>query len=312
MNLKFAITREDYLIEKEIIETYSLNNPLIVASGGCTILGLKSVWPNINISAFDFNPNQIDHCKQKIVFSHQNNTKALNINHLNDNAFNQSGEFEDLFKLFRKFFELFIAKDNQIELFFNKNTKPNLRIQIIKFWINNPYFSALFTSVFHDDLLIAMFSESAIQHAAKQSYPSYFKQQITKGLLQENAHTNPWLQHILLGYFIDADYYCTQFDTKSIQFITGTLLDVPNITQYDFLSLSNIFDWSSVDEIKLWAKTCSILKQNSIILIRQLNSQVDLSQYFTDFSIEHELMDRLLITDRSLFYNSFLVLRKNK
>jgi S-adenosylmethionine-diacylglycerol 3-amino-3-carboxypropyl transferase len=80
------------------------------------------------------------------------------------------------------------------------------------------------------------------------------------------------------------------------------------ISRIDFFSLSNIFDWSSSEEIKAISdKFNSEAKPGSVILIRQLNNENDLASYFTSYSFDHQLGQELLEKDRSMFYNRILI-----
>ena len=64
-NVLFGVAREDYKIEASLIEKNNYKNLLTVCSGGCVPLSLKAIFPDLNVVAYDINPNQIDHCKKK-------------------------------------------------------------------------------------------------------------------------------------------------------------------------------------------------------------------------------------------------------
>ena len=64
-NVLFAVAREDHKIEASLIEKNNYRNLLTVCSGGCVPLSLKAIFPDLNVVAYDINPNQIDHCKKK-------------------------------------------------------------------------------------------------------------------------------------------------------------------------------------------------------------------------------------------------------
>ena len=65
-NVLFAVSREDHEIEASLIKKNNYKNLLTVCSGGCVPLSLKTIYPDLNIVAYDINPNQIDHCEKKI------------------------------------------------------------------------------------------------------------------------------------------------------------------------------------------------------------------------------------------------------
>ena len=64
-NILFGVAREDHKIEASLIEKNNYKNLLTVCSGGCVPLSLKTIFPDLNVVAYDINPNQIDHCKKK-------------------------------------------------------------------------------------------------------------------------------------------------------------------------------------------------------------------------------------------------------
>ena len=64
-NVLFGVSREDHKIEASLIEKNNYKNLLTVCSGGCVPLSLKAIFPDLNVVAYDINPNQIYHCKKK-------------------------------------------------------------------------------------------------------------------------------------------------------------------------------------------------------------------------------------------------------
>ena len=52
----------------------------------------------------------------------------------------------------------------------------------------------------------------------------------------------------------------------------GTLYEVPNIENYDLVSLSNLFDWSDEKTIKKTTNFLSKLSTGSGVILRQLNN----------------------------------------
>jgi S-adenosylmethionine:diacylglycerol 3-amino-3-carboxypropyl transferase len=82
--------------------------------------------------------------------------------------------------------------------------------------------------------------------------------------------------------------------------------NVESYAEYDFVGLSNIFDWSEDQQIaKLARKLSNELSSGSIILFRQLNSHKNFRKYFSAKIVwEDSLINRLHKEDRSLFYQS--------
>lgn len=288
--LQFAITREDPEIELEIIRKFGCKNMLAICSGGDTLLAVKAACPEVKVSGLDFNPHQLAHFKNKIV-----NPKIF-----------KEGNFESLFKLWREFFNEFIlSQEDTRKLFVDGKDLDAI--------FSNKYWPVSFDLFFHDSFLKAMFGEAAIQHAPKGSYPRYFEKAFTRGLRSPEFRSNPFLQHLFFGNYLSLPgHYNGSFSSADFNLIEGMLSDVPHLAQYDLVQLSNIFDWSSLEQIK---ETCRLLDQKltpgAIVLIRQINNESPVAEYLgPDFTIHQELADKLQRNDRSLFYSKIIVAEK--
>lgn len=288
--LQFAITREDPEIELEIIRTFGCKSMLAICSGGDTLLAVKDKFPQVKVSGLDFNPNQLQHFKNKI----------------NNPTIFKEGNFESLFKMWRNFFNEFVMSPEDTKKLFTDGR--NLE-QIF----SNKYWPVSFDLFFHDSFLLAMFGEAAIQHAPKGSYPRYFEKAFTRGLNSPQFKENPFLQHLFFGNYISyPEFYHSDFSQDDFTLFEGMLADVPQLSQYDLVQLSNIFDWSSLEQIK---ETCKLLDDQlnpgAILLIRQINNESPVAEYLgPDFKIHHELGTKLQEGDRSLFYSKIIVAEK--
>jgi S-adenosylmethionine:diacylglycerol 3-amino-3-carboxypropyl transferase len=65
-NVLFAVTREDFKIEYEIIKDRNYKKILSVCSGGCVPLSLKTLLNELEITAFDINTHQLKHLEKKV------------------------------------------------------------------------------------------------------------------------------------------------------------------------------------------------------------------------------------------------------
>ena len=103
---KFGIAREDPIFELEAIDYITASSVVCVGSGGCIPLSLKYLRPNLTVTAFDFNPNQIEliHQKNSCLDLAAGPERVCRLRQLN-----QSGEFEGLFRLFRQTLLEFIS-----------------------------------------------------------------------------------------------------------------------------------------------------------------------------------------------------------
>ena len=90
--------------------------------------------------------------------------------------------------------------------------------------------------------------------------------------------------------------------------IHGALANVPDLERFDLVSLSNITDWMSRDDIAALARTLRDgLRKGARLLFRQLNNDTDLAALFSDLRFDLAFGEQLLASDRSLFYSSIAV-----
>jgi S-adenosylmethionine-diacylglycerol 3-amino-3-carboxypropyl transferase len=297
-SLQFAITREDPQLELEIIRRYQVDEVLLVCSGGDTVFAVKSAAPAVKITAFDFNPTQIAHFQRK---AHSP------ISELNQEPIGvcQIGNFESLFRQWRSFIHEFVAGPE-----FLQSCLVSASSDQIKNITTHAYWPVSFDLFFHDSLLRAMFTERAIQHAPQGSYPRYFQQAFERGLASNGFNQNPFLQHLLTGEFSDLPTYLAQRpDVSNVELVTGSIHEVQDLSRFGLIQLSNIFDWSTPEEIR---STCQLLatgmRPGSILLLRQINNDVPLEDFLgPTFQIDHHLGQSLLAKDRSLFYSRIIV-----
>ena len=313
--IQFAVVREDPLVEAAIIEKFKIKKLLLVCSGGCSVLSLKALFPDLNICAFDFNQAQIDLTQAKLNHLKQTKTfnQVFNIEDPTATGLNQCGNFESLFRGFRDFIFDFILDKESMRLIFSEEEIKSSNTLLFE----HRYWPVAFSLFFSDPLLQTMFGEAAIQHAPRGSYPRYFQQVFEKGLKTKGAHKNYFLHHVLLGHYINQPeclpYYLTHPNNLNVNldFIHGPIQAVEDLKSFDLIQLSNIMDWMSEDENKVIADY--ITKNTSsgaILLIRQLNNEQSVLSYFPDFELDQPLSESLYSIDRSLFYSSILCFKR--
>ena len=123
-----------------------------------------------------------------------------------------------------------------------------------------------------------------------------------------DSYLNPFLQHVFQCYYSSeaAFPYMTPGFNQELEFIEGTLYDVPDISSYNFVSLSNLFDWSEIEFVEKCADYLSQLKAGSPVLLRQLNNHKDWIDIFKTHFKEDKSFDSYWQThDRSMFYDHF-------
>ena len=309
--LKFAVVREDAELEALLVRETGAQAVLLVASGGCTALALKHAFPKLDVVAFDFNPTQLAHVREKAAAVERGELRQLNVGDASRAGLNQRGDFEGLFRTLRTFLLEFVLAQEELEAFFSPRTTLKARRVLLEHWKDSPYWAAAFAITFADGFLHAMFGPAATQHAVPGSYPGYFQRAFERGLAREDGGGNPFLQHVLLGHYRpeDAPAYVYAARALPVTLIEGTLLDVPDLERFDLIHLSNIFDWSDDALVTAWADTLARkAKPGAQILIRQLNNQRPLRRFFEPaFEFSDGLSAELLARDRSLFYERFEV-----
>ena len=300
------MVREDPDVEARVCAAVGARAALVVASGGCTALTLKHRTPSLRVAAFDFNPVQLAHVREKRDAVARGDLRALNVEDDAAEGINQRGEFEGLFRTLRRFVEEFVAPSVELARFFDAATTDAERVALVDRWTASRYWPVAFTLAFHDALLQAMFGPEATRHAEPGSYPGYFQRVFERGLRRPDAARNPFLRHVWLGAY-DRDHapdYVHAGRALDVDLFEGALLDVPHLEGFDVFSLSNVFDWSDDALVAAWAGALRThARPGSAVVLRQLNNRRDLRAFFgDDFAFDDGLGAELVARDRSLFY----------
>ena len=94
--------------------------------------------------------------------------------------------------------------------------------------------------------------------------------------------------------------------SPTIQFFEGNICDVPNLQDFEMISLSNLFDWSDESFVRQCIKGFSNIRSGSSVLLRQLNNHKDWSPFFGEGFFEDKAFDKhWQKKDRSSFYDHF-------
>jgi len=287
---------------------------LMIGSGGCIALSLKTIFPNLDLNIIDVNPHQLTHINKKLKAVQCSNFKELNVNTKNDSCLNQAGKFDSMFQELRDSFIELVSNKKEVLSFFDSDLSDISRSIILEKWTNHNNISSPFQNVFNDININKVFSDEATKHGSPGSYISYMKNKILTGLNKKDSHLNPFLQHIFLGYYQsdNAFPYMKSKNKLDIPMIEGSILNLDNIHSYDIVSLSNIFDWSSETIVERHARYLSQMKKGSAIIIRQINNHKDWIKIFNDYFTEDKNFDSYWQEhDRSLFYDHIrLFIRK--
>ena len=310
----FAVNREDHYVEYDVINRLDPNRMLMIGSGGCIALSIKTTYPDLDLNVIDVNPHQLTHINKKSKAVQCSDLKELNVHTKNDSCLNQAGKFETMFQELRDSFIELVSNKKEVLSFFDSDMSDISRSIILEKWTNHNNISTPFQNVFNDKKINKVFSDEATKHGSPGSYISYMKNKILTGLNKKDSHLNPFLQHIFLGYYQsdNAFPYMKSKNKLDIPMTEGSILNLDNIYSYDVVSLSNIFDWSSDTIVKTHARYLSQMKKGSAIIIRQINNHKNWIEIFNDYFTEDKNFDSYWQEhDRSMFYDHIrLFIRK--
>ena len=215
----------------------------------------------------------------------------------------ERGNFESLFRQFRFFIWEFIVSETEVENAFRNDAA--------KFWTDvfaNPYWKVSFELFFSNAILTAMFTEAAIQHAPKNSYPTYFQTVLEKGLVRKDASRNYFLHHIFTGHYLNDEnalpYYLVNPPANlEFEFFNVFAQNYRQFRGKQLIHFSNVFDWcdeTTVAEIVNLA--AHNLEKGSVVVIRQLNNDKNYRKFFgSDY--QWLPTETIVANDRSLFYS---------
>ena len=304
--VQFAVVREDPQIEMDIITGFNLDRAVLIGSGGCTAFCLKALKPNLEIVLIEPNKAQSELVEEKIRllenYEKENLLAEFGVENSGVNSLIERGNFESLFRQFRFFVYEFIASAAEIENSFVNNTP--------RFWENifsNRYWQVAFELFFSDAILTAMFTEAAIQHAPKNSYPKYFRAVLEKGLRREDFSKNYFLHHIFLGRYLNDEaalpYYLVNLPKNlKMEFFNGFAQDYQSFDGKQLVHFSNIFDWCDEKIVGEIVKSAANLEKGSVVVFRQLNNDKNSRELFGD-NFRWLPTESILENDRSLFYS---------
>lgn len=304
--LQFAVVREDPKIDQAIVSDFGARRVLLIASGGCTALHLASCDSALAITVLDPNPAQLAHMRRKeSALKHPLNERLrlFNINSDNPDGLSECGNFESLFRGLRSFIYDFVLEKKQVEHVLRGQAPIHLLT-------DNSYWPIGFELFFSQKLLNTMFGPAATQYAPVGSYPAYFQAAFEKGLRRDDRAQNGFLHHLLLGHYLKGPDSAPAFVqspplSTEFQYIEGEIDDAVDLSEYDFIGLSNICDWMSPESVeRLFQQVNKQVRTGSVVVWRQLNNDRDFHNHLSSRFLKCDALEKeCLRNDRSLFYN---------
>jgi S-adenosylmethionine-diacylglycerol 3-amino-3-carboxypropyl transferase len=315
-SVQFAIVREDPAVEEAVLREDD-REVLLVASGGCTALALAARHPALKLTLFDMNPQQLalvqDKASALVAPAQDARWRATwGIDDASAESLSGRGNFEALFRGLGAFLdELVIDRAARRQAF--EDAAAGGPLPIADAVRGHRFWPVAFDLFFADPLLHTMFGPAATQHAAGP-YARYFQRVVEEGMARDDAGTNPWLAHALLGCFLPSALPPMLLDPRppadgQLAFIEGTLDAVQDLGRFDVVQLSNIFDWTPpADVARLCRRLGDEMAPGARLVLRQLNSTMALPGMLGErFFIDEARDATLLAADRSLFYDRLII-----
>ncbi len=175
-----------------------------------------------------------------------------------------------------------------------------------------------FEQVMSQPNLVQLFGTEATQNP-RRSFASHFADRTRVALERFPAAANPFLWQIFAGRFLSShryDWLRPECGGGTPCRVTPTyhhgrmneVLDSQLPKSVDLVHLSNILDWlSPIQAEATLASACRVLKPGGRVIIRQLNSTLNIPAIPSALDWDLELSSHLESIDRSFFYPGILV-----
>jgi S-adenosylmethionine-diacylglycerol 3-amino-3-carboxypropyl transferase len=344
--LAFAQVREDTRIDQWVVDQLAIGSQgIMIGSGGCTAVLLAHMEKFNRLTLVDMNPAQLalsqlkfflvhhyNHLDRLAILGHQSLATHLRKNHLRD-AFHylqcdseifgpldivaelgpdHIGRYELLFKRLQHV----IAHPEIINILMGMNS-PEAQKQFLASHL--PFFNHLslaFQNVMSLPILVTLFGNAATQNAI-MPFSEHFKQRTLKVINTLPAATNPYLSQLLTGQFTGSSVYpwltlAKQSCDTEINYCLSTMADalLNSNEKYDFIHLSNILDWlNKAQASELLHLVAKRMNKDGWIIIRQLNSNLDIQGLHAGLHWETDLSQTLHKEDKSFFYQKLHLAR---
>lgn len=346
--LGFAQVREDPAIDEAIVDLAGdAVRVLMVASGGCTAAFLAAS-PKIELlHLVDPNPAQIALTRLKLGLLADSDTDARVrlLGHEEMQAEDRSqkiaarlgalgysaeilgpeeyiaevgpdhaGRYEELFAELRR--ALSAVQPQLQELLALRDPSEQAR----RIASNSPLGGAIdsaFREVMALPNLVALFGKGATGNP-RMPFSDHFILQTRWILGNQPASGNPFLSQLFLGRFAPGAEHAwlraaTPASFPRITWQVGSMIDALALAEaeFDVVHLSNILDWLAPDAAREVLDLAAVaLRPNGWLVIRQLNSTLDIRALGKRIAWDSGLSERLRGGDRSFFYRAIHVGRR--
>ena len=348
MPVAFSQVREDALLDESVVADLGKEvDVLMVASGGCTAALLASLPEVRRLHVVDPNPAQLaltrlklrlladsDSAQRLELLGHRRLSgeerrsrlikafSELRLSHevlgpLREVAAlgpDYVGRYEGVFRAVRRAFCGYAREvDSVLRL---TDVKAQTRALAPETRLGGVLDGAL-EQVMSLSNLVRCFGEDATNNRL-QPFHRHFADRIRWVMGQGPAATNPYLWQMLKGSYPRNHFapWLTRPVPKTHPVTIESCSYMEQALQletaaYDFIHLSNILDWLTPDAAKRTLELAAqALRPIGRVLIRQLNSVLDIRQEGRMFEWLDRASDELLRRDRSFFYRAILLGRK--
>lgn len=166
-----------------------------------------------------------------------------------------------------------------------------------------------FASVLRWENLVALFGEGATQNP-RRPFHEHFSEQLCDISQRMPPADNPWVWQLLAGEFPRSGPYDWFHEARTSavipEYMHASMVDAMKSMpegSIDFLHLSNILDWLSPEEACATLDAAyRVLRVGGRMLIRQLNSTLEIPSLVSGFFWDKAEGRRLQRADRSFFY----------
>ena len=345
--LAFAQVREDALQDRWIVDSLAPDaRVLMIASGGCTA-ALLATRPNVaQLHLVDANPAQLALAQLKLrlltlpvekrlaILGHTEmdaSSRAATLTQLLDELQQPTtifgpfdfvvekgpdhvGRYELLFDRLRAMLGEHLPELHRAMSLSDPNEQASCLAPGTE--LGDAFDRAIDDAMFLPTL-VHLFGPEPTKNPV-QVFSRHFAERTRHVLATLPANTNPYLWQMLAGRFSENAVspwleIAPQATVPEIHYTQSFMAPVleDNVEKYDFVHISNILDWLTIEEaVRTLSAAWRALRPGGMILIRQLNSSLDIRAMCEQFQWDASRSEEMQRTDRSFFYRGVHLGRK--
>ena len=325
--IAFSQVREDPQLDLHALQNIKPDaRILMIGSGGDTLLHLATSHSFKSIDVVDANASQLKLCRLKCKLLEFSTNKRLQL--LGHKDYDPELRLQEVTQVCReldidakdlgpteiiahegldylgRFERLFLEIQKNL-----KHTQKKLRQAQVLDPKSQRELQETFQEFFALPTLVSLFGPEATQNP-QQDFDKHFLAQTQKFIANPTAYDSPFLHQFLCGAFQQKTYAWHDSNLQDLnpaikfhQVPMHEHLKTSAKNSYDFIHLSNILDWLSVDEARDLLKNVKrCLSPEGKVLIRQLNSKLDIRGCAPFLNWDKKISEYYLQKDQSFFY----------